>query len=69
MAAKTLTSQPHALHLPCMKGLCTTHDTVFSFLFALCVLIAAWASPSMQFTLHDVSGFWCAPPAGYPKKL
>ena len=55
--ARASTSQPRALHL-----------LGFSFLFAHCVLITAWATP-MQFTLHDVSGFWCGPLAGCLKKL
>lgn len=68
MAARASTSQPHALHLLRLKGLCKAPDTVFSFLFARCLLIAAQVAP-IQVTLHDVSGFWCAPLAGYLKKL
>lgn len=55
--ARASTHQPRALHL-----------LGFSFLFAHCILITAWALP-MQFTLHDVSGFWCPSPTGSLKKL
>lgn len=67
VARASSTSQPYALHLLGLKGLCKALDTGFSFPFAHCILIAAWATP-VQFTLHDVSGFWWAPTAGYLEK-
>lgn len=54
MAARASTSQLRALHLLGLKGLCKARNTVFLFLFACSILIAAWAAPCVS--VYQASG-------------